>query len=94
MNPTQRDRMQRAAEDYADSLVNDDSENWDDRKKHFLEGYTRAAKDAQAALDIARKALEYIIEHEKYGCEHEEYISERGLPYCKKCHARIWKGEA
>jgi len=22
-------------------------------------------------------------------CEHESYMSERGLPYCKKCHARL-----
>lgn len=51
-------------------------------------GYTRA--ETQVALKC-REALSQWQEGslEKKECEHVSYMSERGLPYCKLCHARL-----
>lgn len=80
MNLTQRERMQKAAEEWL--VANDwnyqkyndkrkDREAYDTRMLYeisdllewaYIEGYTQAAKDAQAALDIARGALREIVD--------------------------------
>lgn len=74
----QRDRMQKAAEEQAKMQFhalrgfNAGESEWKDLQygnelrayvSSFSAGYTQAAKDAQAALDIAREALKSLLDH-------------------------------
>lgn len=84
--PTKRDRMQKAAEEQAEiqfhalrGFIPGEIE-WKDLQygnelrayvSSFKAGYTQSAKDAQAALDIASKALEKIAKtNHGMDCDH------------------------
>lgn len=90
MNQAQRDRMQKAAEEYFPQYMQPSISPFTGKpfsggpsetcaikrgiaQGAFIAGYTQAAKDAQAALDIARGALDFYaddktwIEEKKVG---------------------------